>query len=261
MRSSNPHVEKVRDQFTRQADAYSRMQQTRDEKSLRGLVALASVSNSDRVVDVACGPGFLTLAFAEKCEHVLGVDATGEFLSRARREAELRQIHNVVFSLGDANQLDLEDGIFDCASCRAAFHHFPDPARVLGEMRRVVRPGGKILVADMLASRDPEEASLHNRIEQLCDPTHTRALADTEFEQLFRETGLEVLRRPTSEIHYEVEEWLGHGGPSEEAAQEIRGLFEASLGDDRSGLKVRREGNDLKFTHQAAAFLLRTPSA
>ena len=254
-------MEKIQDQFTRQADAYSRMQQTRDEKGLRGLVALAAISNSDRVVDVACGPGFLTMAFAEKCEHVLGVDATGEFLRRARREADSRHIHNIAFAPGDANHLDLEDGTFDCASCRAAFHHFPDPARVLGEMRRVVRPGGKILVADMLASRDPEQASLHNRIEKLCDPTHTRALADTEFEQLFREAGLEVLQRPTSKIHYELEEWLGHGGPNEEAAREIRRLFEASLDDDRSGLKVRREGKDLKFTHQAAAFLLRTPTA
>ena len=260
MSESDGHVEKIRRQFTRQAGAYSQMQQTRDEQGLRLLVALAGVSSSDRVVDVACGPGFLTMAFAEKCGHALGVDATEELLKLARREAAQRKLDNVEFVLGDANQLALPGHSFDVASCRAAFHHFPDPASVLREMRDVVRPGGKILIADMLGSTDPKKAHYHDSIERLCDPTHTRALAITEFDRLFRDAGLEVLHRPTSEIHYDVEEWLVHGGPDDEAAGEIRRLFEASLAQDLSGLNVRREDDRLKFSHNAAAFLLRTPA-
>ncbi len=260
MSESEGHVEKIRRQFTRQAEAYARMQQTRDEKSLQLLVALAGVSSSDRVVDVACGPGFLTLAFAEACEHATGVDATEELLNAARREAGRRKIDNVAFVLGDANHLELEDGSFDAASCRAAFHHFPDPGTVLKQMTRVVKPGGKLLIADMLGSTDPEKARYHDRIETICDPTHTRALPEAEFDQLFREAGLEVLHRPTSQIHYDVEEWLEHGGPSEQGASEIRRLLEASLSEDLSGLSVRREGSRLMFSHDAAAFLLRTPT-
>ena len=260
MGRSDSHVEKIRRQFTRQADAYSRMRQTRDEKGLNGLVALAGVSSSDRVVDVACGPAFLTMAFAEKCRHAVGVDATGELLNGARREAARRRIDNVAFVLGDVNRLVLRDRSCDVASCRAAFHHFPDPANVLSEMQRLLRPGGTILIADMLASKDPEQAAYHDRIERLCDPTHTRALAGTEFEQLFRDAGLELLHCPTSQTHYDVEEWLEHGGPTDEAASEVRRLLEASLTRDLSGLNVRREGDRLKFTHNAAAFLLRTPA-
>ena len=137
MGESDSHVEKIRQQFTRQADAYSQMQQTRDEQGLRLLVALAGVSSSDRVVDVACGPGFLTMAFAEKCENALGVDATDELLKLARREAAQRKLGNVEFVLGDASQLALPGQSFDVASCRAAFHHFPDPAGVLREMREI----------------------------------------------------------------------------------------------------------------------------
>ena len=199
------------------------------------------------------------MAFAEKCERVLGVDATSELLDSARREAAQRRIDNVSFVSGDASHLDLADHSFDVASCRAAFHHFPDPAIVLREMQRVVRPGGKILIADILGSTDSEKATYHDRIERLCDPTHTRALADAEFDRLLRDAGLQVLHRMTTEIHYEVEEWLAHGGPSDEAAREIRRLLEASLAHDLSGLKVRREGDRLKFTHNAVAFLLRTP--
>lgn len=258
---SDRHVEKIRRQFTRQADAYAQMPQTRDERGLQALVALAGASGSDRVVDVACGPGFLTMAFAAKCEHALGVDATQALLDAARREAIRRGIDNVAFVLGDASRLLLPDRSFDVASCRAAFHHFPDPGVVLREMRRVVQPGGRILIADMLTSADPEKAAYQDRIEKLCDPTHVRALTGTGFEALFGDAGLEVLHRPTSEIHYDVEEWLLHGGPTDEAAGEIRGLFEASLDRDRSGLKVRREHGRLRFTHQAAAFVLRVPTA
>lgn len=261
MEGSESHVEKIRRQFTRQADAYSRMKQTRDEKGLRALVALSGVSGSDRVADIACGPGFLTMAFAEKCAHALGVDATDELLDGARREAARRGLHNVSFFRGDANRLEHADGAFDTSSCRAAFHHFPDPASVLRELRRVVKPGGKILIADMLGSADPEKADAHDRIERLCDPTHTRALPEAEFDRLFREADLEVLHRPTSRIDYDVEQWLEHGGPRAEVAAEIRQLLAASLGEDRCGLDVRREGGRLVFSHRAAAFVLRTPTA
>ena len=261
MDRSDAHIERIRRQFTRQADAYSQMRQTRDEKSLRLLVALSGISSSDRVVDVACGPGFLTLAFAEKCKHVVGVDATDELLSIARSEATRRKIQNTDFVLGDANRLTLPEKSFDAASCRAAFHHFPDPAGVLRQIRKLVRPGGKILIADMLGSADPEKAAYRDRIERLCDPTHTRALTEAEFEQMFRGADLELLHRPTSRLDYDVEEWLEHGGPTDEAAAEIHRLLEASRTRDLSGLDVRREDNRLKFSQIGAAFLLRTPAA
>jgi len=261
MSRAGSHVDEIRRQFTRQAGAYSQMRQTRDEKALKLLVALTGASRSDRVVDVACGPGFLTMAFAEGCTHAVGVDATDELLRLAREEAKRRGLDNATFVQGDAGQLDFEDRSFDVASCRAAFHHFPDPAGVLLEIRQLVKPGGRILIADMLASPDPEKAAYHDRIERLCDPTHTRALKEAEFDGLFREVGLEVLHRPTSEIDYDVEEWLEHGGPTEEVAAEIRQLLEASIANDLCGLKVRREGAHMKFSHQVAAFLLLVPSA
>lgn len=256
----DPHVERIRAQFTRQAETYAEMQQTRDEAGLRALVALAGARPGDRALDVACGPGFLTMAFAVACASARGIDATAAFVERARRVAAERGLANVSFAQGDVNALPEEDGAFDVVACRAAFHHFPDPKRVLAEMARVARPGGTLLVADLLGSEDGAQAALHDRIERSCDPTHVRALPLSEFLALFRAQGLELLRQPTSELHYDVEEWIAHGGPDAAGAAEIRALLEASLQGDRAGLAVYREDGRLRFRHRTAAFVLRAPA-
>jgi ubiquinone/menaquinone biosynthesis C-methylase UbiE len=255
---SDPHVDRIRAQFTRQAETYAEMQQ-HDEAGLRLLVALAGARASDRALDVACGPGFLTLAFAMACAQARGVDATPAFVERARRVAAERGIANVSFVQGDVNALPEDDASYDVVACRAAFHHFPDPARVLAEMARVTRPGGTLLVADLLGSDDPAQAALHDRIERLCDPTHTRALPQAELQRLFRAQGLELVREPTSELHYDVEEWIAHGGPDAATAAQIRALLESSMEGDRAGLAVYRRDGRLRFRHRTAAFTLRKP--
>jgi len=254
-------LDDIRRQFTRQADAYTEMPQTKDAAVLDGLVRFVGTGAGDRVLDVACGPGFLTMAFASHAKEVVGVDATQALLQRARSEAERRGIHNVRFETGDATVLPFADAAFDVVSCRAAFHHFPDPERVLGEMRRVARPGARLLVADMLGADDPAKAAYHDGIERLCDPTHARALPAAEFERLFVAASLDVLAKPIGTMDYEVEAWMTHGGPPPEAAAEIRRRFEASLATDRSGLSVRREDGRLRFSHRVVAFLLARPGA
>ena len=258
MGDERSHVDNVRAQFTRQAEAYSRLQ-ARDAGQLRALVAFTGVGEGNRILDVACGPGFLTMAFAERCREAVGLDATQEFVARASAEAEQRGLGNAIFVLGEAEPLDFESGSFDLVACRAAFHHFIEPGRVLAEMARVAKPGGQLLVADMLGSEEPAKAGYHDRIEKLCDPTHVRALPESEFAALFRALDLEVLQRPRTKLDYDLDEWLSHGGPGPEAAASIVQLLEDSLDVDRCGLDVRREDGRLRFSQTGAAFLLRTP--
>jgi ubiquinone/menaquinone biosynthesis C-methylase UbiE len=258
MGDSHEHLEEIRRQFTRQADAYAAMPQTKDEAAHAGLVALVGAQPNDRVLDVACGPGFLTMAFARRCGRVHGIDATAALLERARAEALRSELRNVRFGLGDAEALPFAGATFDVVACRAAFHHFERPPRVLAEMRRVTRPGGRLLVADILGSEEPGKAAYHDRIERLCDPTHVRALPASEFERLFAAVGLEVMARPSGVMHVDVDEWMSHGGPTPAAAAEIAQAFEDSLAVDRCGLAVRRENGRMRFSHTVAAFVLKS---
>jgi ubiquinone/menaquinone biosynthesis C-methylase UbiE len=251
------HIERVRRQFTRQADAYAEMPETHDEARLDKLVTFTGAAPQHQVLDVACGPGFLTMAFARRCSRAQGVDATPALLERARAEATRRGVTNVRFDLGDAEALAFADATFDVVACRAAFHHFPRPARVLAEMRRVTAAGGCLLIADMLGSEDPATAAEHDHIERLCDPSHVRALPASEFERLFAAAGLGVVARPSGAMDYDVEAWMAHGGPSPAAAAEIVRRLEASLAVDRCGLSVRREAGRLRMSHTVVSFLLR----
>ena len=256
MSDSQPHLQKIRDQFTRQADAYIRMKQTTDEEALGRAVALTGVQPEHRVLDVACGPGFLTMVFAQRCAEAIGFDATTVFLSHAREEAARRGLQNIQFRKGDAEHLPFTNATFDVVACRAAFHHMPHPERILAEMKRVVKPAGTLLILDMITSEDPEKAAYHNRVERLCDPTHVRALPESEFNQLFAAAELTVLFHPTFTLSYAVAEWMEHGGPDEATAREIVTLLEASETVDRTGLNVRREDGVLRFSHTAMVFLL-----
>lgn len=250
------HLAEVRKQFTRTAEVYAQLVQRTQERGLAGLVAISGAVATDRVLDVACGPGFLTMEFAKRCAAVVGFDATDAFVDLARAEAARRGLANIHFQHGDAEQLPFADASFDAVSCRAAFHHFSQPTRVLAEMVRVAAPAGRIVIADLLGSEDATKAGFHDRIEQLCDPTHVRALPASEFERMFVEAGLRIVRQPSSTLDYDVEEWISHGAPSDDIRRKILLLMESCLEDDRAGLRVRREDGRLRFSHYAVAFVL-----
>lgn len=251
-----PHLERIREQFTRTAEVYARMQQATDERGLEALVAISGAVAEDRVLDVACGPGFLTMAFAKHCAAATGFDATEAFLELARAEAKARGLSNISFEHGDAEALPFADASFDRVVCRAAFHHFSNPEGVLAEMARVARPGGKVVVADLVGNEDAEVAALHDAVERLCDPTHVRALPAAEFERLAKGAGLTTALHVPTTLDNDLAEWIAHGAPGDEARAEIVSRMESYVEDDRAGLNVRREGGTLRFTHQASVFVL-----
>jgi SAM-dependent methyltransferase len=201
------------------------------------------------------------MEFAKHCANIIGFDATETFIELARAEAARRGLSNIQFAEGDAEHLPFQAGTFAIVSCRAAFHHFSRPASVLAEMARVAAPAGRIVIADLLGSEDPRQAELHDHIEQLCDPTHVRALPVSEFERLFASAGLRIAFQRRATLDYDLEEWISHGAPEDRVRSEIVSLMESCLADDRAGLRVRREAGRLRFSHHGVAFVLEHATA
>jgi SAM-dependent methyltransferase len=99
------------------------------------------------VGDLGCGTGALTAALAPHVAHVHAIDASPAMLSAAG--ARLAGCGNVSLAEGTLEALPLYDGVLDVAVLMLVLHHVADPARALAEVRRVLRPAGRLLVVDM----------------------------------------------------------------------------------------------------------------
>src|SRR5271154_6023978 len=124
----------------------------------------AAIPPSAQVLEVAPGPGFLSIELAKRGLPVRAVDISRTFVDIARRNAAAEGV-NVRFELGNAAALPVEDASVDFVVCRAAFKNFTEPLKALQEMRRVLRPGGKALVIDM--RRDASMLSIRQYVEGL----------------------------------------------------------------------------------------------
>jgi ArsR family transcriptional regulator len=149
---------------------------------LRLLAALLDAGWS--VGDLGCGTGQLAEALAPFVARVVAVDASREMLQAAR--ARLGEAGNVELRRGALERLPLEDGCLDAAVLALVLHHVPDPARVCAEARRALKPGGRLVVADMLP---------HDHEEYRQSMGHVwMGFAPRQMEKLLAASGFEAVR-------------------------------------------------------------------
>ncbi|MBI4300482.1 MAG: class I SAM-dependent methyltransferase [Chloroflexi bacterium] len=114
----------------------------------------AALKGEGTVLDVGAGSGYFSLAIAQKLKQgkVICLDLSKEMLQRLRQLANKRGLADKVQMLeGSASRIMLDDGVVDVAIANGVFHELVDPAVVLQEMVRVLRPGGAIIVTDFRA--------------------------------------------------------------------------------------------------------------
>lgn len=102
-----------------------------------------------RVLEIAPGPGYLSVALAKLGPFkITGLDISESFVHMASQYAK-REGVTVRFIHGSASDIPLEDGMFDLIVCRAAFKNFSEPLKALNEMHRVLKPGGRAVIVDL----------------------------------------------------------------------------------------------------------------
>jgi ubiquinone/menaquinone biosynthesis C-methylase UbiE len=257
MRVMGGHRDRVVDQFTRQAEPFSRAAPITDETALQLVVEATGAGADDEVLDVACGPGIVVCAFAPVVRHATGIDITPAMIERAKALASERKLENVLWLVGDVEPLPFADASFSIVVSRLAFHHFERPGAVLSEMQRVCRPGGVVAVVDLTAPDDPSQAAAMNAMERIRDPSHVRALSRAELEGLFGQAGLSPPRTIHYDLELEVDAWLARSFPAADDVVEIRKRFDAAVHDDTMGLSVRRVGGSIHFRYRVAVCVSR----
>jgi ArsR family transcriptional regulator len=113
------------------------------------LAALVGLLDPRWVVgDLGCGTGVVSAALAPFVERVVAVDASAAMLQAARKR--LQRMRNIDLRRGELEALPIDDGRLDAATLMLVLHHLPEPGLALKEVARVLKPGGRVVVADML---------------------------------------------------------------------------------------------------------------
>jgi SAM-dependent methyltransferase len=171
-------------------------------------VAIASLKEDETVLDLGSGPGldcFLAADRVGKNGKVIGIDMTPEMLEKARRNADKGNYLNVEFRLGEIEHLPVADNSIDIVISNCVINLSPDKQSVFRETFRVLKPGGRIIVSDIVLSKE-----LPDFIKDSVDAyvgCISGAITKNEYLKIVSDAGFKEVEI-VGETRIPIEEWL-----------------------------------------------------
>jgi ubiquinone/menaquinone biosynthesis C-methylase UbiE len=250
------HGEQILDQFTKQASLFQATHRTA-ESAIQQALSVSGVTADDVVLDVACGPGVLSCAFAKQARHVTGVDVTPAMLTQAKALQAASKLENIDWRLGDVARLPFPDHSFSMIITRYSFHHFVYPEAVMTELVRVCARAGKVVIID--SAPPGEKAAAFNEIELMRDPSHTKALTPEELSSIIAMQGLVIERQHLYAWEVTADSLLARSFPADGDRERIAQRYAADVGVDALAMNARYLDETLHVTFPTLITVVRTP--
>ena len=164
-------------------------------------LAFAEIMKGSAVLDLGSGSGFDCFLASKKAKRVIGVDMTAGMIKKSREIAERNGYRNVEFLLGEIEHLPVEDNVIDIVTSNCVINLSPDKEKAFSEAYRVLKPGGVMVISDIVLKEDlPEE--LKRDPDAWCSCI-AGAMKEEDYLGIIRSAGFEILSanvRPSDDI-------------------------------------------------------------
>ena len=170
-------------------------------------MSMMEIKPDSKVLDVGCGTGFAVVQLAMMLPEgkACGIDISAKMIAIAEANVPKELETNVEFRQASSSGIPYEEGEFDYIMCTNSFHHYPEPLEALNEMRRVLKPGGQLVILDNAVDR-----SLYtwawDRVLRIVEKGHVRYYSSQELGGMITRAGFEQ-----TQLRYLKNEFLKHG--------------------------------------------------
>ncbi|ACC71356.1 class I SAM-dependent methyltransferase [Paraburkholderia phymatum] len=219
------HHDQVADAFGSTAAAYLTSQVHATGADLQTLAASVAATPGAAVLDLGCGAGHASFAVAPHAASVVAYDIAPQMLATVAGAAVERGLSNIRTQHGAAEKLPFADASFDWGISRMSAHHWHDVPRALVEVRRVLKPGGRVLFIDIAGSDHPLLDTHLQAVELLRDGSHIRDYRGDEWVSFFVAAGFEAVVRERWRLGIEFGSWVERMKTPETRVAAIRSLW------------------------------------
>jgi ubiquinone/menaquinone biosynthesis C-methylase UbiE len=209
---------------------------------LAELVRASALRGDELVLDLGTAVGHTALAVAPRARRVIGVDLTAEMLGLAGRLAAERGVANVSFARADVSQLPFPAASFDLVTSRYSAHHYAQPDRMAQEVARVLRPGGRFVLADTVAPADYALDTFINTVELLRDRSHVRDHTVKQWQTMLSQAGLQSAVVYEWDVVLDFDDWVARMKTPPNAVAMLRSLLNEAPPAARETFQIRDDG-------------------
>jgi ubiquinone/menaquinone biosynthesis C-methylase UbiE len=242
----------VQEQFGKTAASYLTSAPHAKGASLERLVALTAPQKDWRALDVATGGGHVAYTFAPHVARMWATDITQEMLDLVKAEAAKRGLANVRTTYAKAEALPFEDATFDLVTCRIAPHHFDSIPEFLGEVHRVLKPGGLCALVDNVVP-EGSVGDYVNAFERFRDPSHLRAWTMEEWRAAFAKAGFTIAHEEQLYKQMEFKSWAARHDANMQAF--LRAMLALATPEVKAVLEPKGAGAELTFRLSEGLFI------
>ena len=216
------------------------------------VVGFSRVTPGSSVAEVGAGTGNFLALFDKIASRQIAIDVTPAML----RQAVSRHPH-LVSIVADGARLPLRSRSIDLVTSAQTLHHIHAPIPVIREMRRIVAPGGRVLIVDQVAPERVEESQMMNQLDHLRDPSHAACRPPSAFRIMVTAAGLEIEDEAVHDSQDTLSNWMP---PEEFPAERIEAVhrFVAEHGKE-TGMAFERTGDDWTYTRRRIMVLAARP--